>query len=148
MKNIRANTSAYHKASEEKLGINISKAYGVSLSVLKSFAKRTGKDQSVADELCNTGVHEARIVASMLYDPDSITESKMESLIEDVDSWDPCYNCCGELFCKTVYVDKKIFDWAARKEEYVKRAGFVMIAYKELQGQTHRIRISEGSSKV
>ncbi|MGC8537895.1 MAG: DNA alkylation repair protein [Candidatus Micrarchaeia archaeon] len=133
MKDLKANANADYKANEEKLGINTSKAYGVPLPVLKSIARRTGIDPRVADELWKTGVHEARILASMVYDPDSITESKIDSLIKDVDSWDLCDNCCGELFSKTVYADKKISDWTARDEEYVKRAGFVMIAYKALR---------------
>ena len=108
MKDLKANADADFKASEEKLGINISKAYGVPMPALRSIAKRTGIDQRVADELWKTGVHEARILASMVYDPDSITENKVDSLIREVDSWDLCDICCGELFSKTVYADKKI----------------------------------------
>ena len=133
MKDLKANADASFRASEEKLGINISKAYGVPMPALRSIAKRTGMDQGVADELWKTGVHEARILASMVYDPDSITENKVDSLIREVDSWDLCDICCGELFSKTVYADKKIGDWTASSEEYVKRAGFVMIAYKALR---------------
>ncbi len=133
MKDLKTNANAEFKAGEEKLGINVSKAYGVPIPALRSIARRTGIDSGVADALWKTGVHEARMLASMVYDPDSMTENRMDSLVKDVDSWDLCDTCCAELFSKTVYADKKIGDWTARNEEYVKRAGFVMIAYKALR---------------
>ncbi|EQD29453.1 hypothetical protein B2A_14467 [mine drainage metagenome] len=133
MKDLKANADTEFKKSEERLGINVSKAYGVQLPVLRSIAKRTGTDQRVAEELWKSGVHEARILASMIYDPDSVTDRQLETLVKGIDSWDLCDNCCSELFSNTVYADKKIDEWTKRSEEYVKRAGFVMIAYKALR---------------
>ena len=44
------------------------------------------------------------------------------------DSWDIVDGSCGNLFDKTPYAIKKAHEWAERKEEYVKRAGFVLMA--------------------
>ena len=35
----------------------------------------------------------------------------MDSWVKDFDSWDICDQVCMNLFDKTMYVDKKIFDW-------------------------------------
>jgi 3-methyladenine DNA glycosylase AlkD len=52
----------------------------------------------------------------------------MEQWMNDVDSWAICDACCGELFKYTPFAIDKAHTWSRRKEEYVKRAGFVMMA--------------------
>ncbi len=133
MKDLKANADPKYKEEEEGIGINTKNAYGVRIPVLRSIAKRTGFDNRVADMLWKSGVHEAMILASMVYDPDSMEEKQLDKMIENVDSWDVCDNLCGELFSKTVYADKKLEEWVKSDKEFVKRAGFAMIAYKALR---------------
>ena len=52
----------------------------------------------------------------------------MERWVKDFDSWDICDQLCGNLFDKTPFAYKKTFEWSKRKEEFVKRAGFVLMA--------------------
>jgi 3-methyladenine DNA glycosylase AlkD len=65
----------------------------------------------------------------MVDDPKSVTEAQMEQWVRDFDSWDVCDTCCGYLFDKTPISYRKALEWTERAEEYVKRAGFALIAY-------------------
>ncbi|MEM0202183.1 MAG: DNA alkylation repair protein, partial [Candidatus Micrarchaeaceae archaeon] len=60
-------------------------------------------------------------------------EKRMDKLLDETDSWDICDTLCGELFSNTTYADKKIGEWVKSDKEFVKRAGFAMIAYKALR---------------
>jgi 3-methyladenine DNA glycosylase AlkD len=91
-------------------------------------AKKTGTDHELAQKLWNTGIHEARILASMIDDPSKVSENQMEEWASDFDSWDLVDGCCGNLFHKTEFAIRKAHEWSKREEEYVKRAGFVMMA--------------------
>lgn len=51
----------------------------------------------------------------------------MNSWAGDFDSWAVCDTCCVELFCYTIHAVSKIFQWSAHADEFVKRAGFVLI---------------------
>lgn len=84
-----------------RFGINPKNAYGVSISNLRKIAKETGKDHPLAQELWASGIHEARILASMIDVPDMVTEKQIESWVKDFDSWNVCDQCCMNLFEKT-----------------------------------------------
>ena len=82
----------------------------------------------LAQALWNTGVHEARLMATMVDDPNQVTEEQMECWAREFDSWDVCDGTCSGLFRKTPFAYKKAAEWSTRREEYVRRAGFVLIA--------------------
>ena len=73
-------------------------------------------------------VHEARILAGMIDDPERIPKRQMDAWVRDFDSWDVCDQVCGNLFDKTGFAYKKALEWSHEKGEFVKRAGFVMMA--------------------
>src|SRR5688572_4404823 len=71
-----------------RFGINPDRALGVRIPDLRRLAKHVGTDHSLALGLWKTGIHEARILASMIDDPAAVTERQMESWAGDFDSWD------------------------------------------------------------
>ena len=111
-----------------RFGIKSENAYGVSILDLRKLAKQIGKNHTLAGQLWSSGIHEARILAGMVDDPEQVTESQMEHWVNDFDSWDVCDQCCSNLFDKTVFAYLKAIEWSERKEEFVKRAGFVLMA--------------------
>jgi len=115
-------------AGMARFGINPKNTYGVSIPDLRKIAKETGKDHALAQELWSSGIHEARILASMVDAHELVTEEQMDSWVKDFDSWDVCDQCCNNLFSKTAFAYKKAVDWSTRKEVFVKRAGFVLMA--------------------
>ena len=111
-----------------RFGINPENTYGVSIPNLRKIAKELGTDHQLAQELWSSGVHEAKILASMIDDPEEVTEVQMERWVKGFDSWDVCDQCCSNLFDKTALAYQKAIEWSAREEEFVKRAGFVLMA--------------------
>jgi len=116
-------------AGMARFGINPENTYGISIPVLRKLAREIGRDHLLAERLWSTGVHEARILASMVDEPRLVTEGQMERWAADFDSWDVCDQCCGNLFDKTEFAYRKAVEWAARDEEFVKRAGLALMAW-------------------
>jgi 3-methyladenine DNA glycosylase AlkD len=116
------------KESMARFGIKTEVALGVSIPDLRKIAKVTGKDHKLAVGLWKTGIHEARILAGMIDDPDLVTRQQMEAWVKDFDSWDLCDQCCSNLFDKTEFGFQKAVEWCGRNKEFVKRAGFALMA--------------------
>jgi 3-methyladenine DNA glycosylase AlkD len=122
-------------AGMARFGISSQNTLGVPIPVLRDLAKEIsrdpdlkGKRHPLALELWNTGVHEARILAGFIDDPKAVTESQIEKWVADFDSWDVCDQVCSGFFDRTEFAIKKAEEWSKRKEEFVKRAGFVLMA--------------------
>jgi 3-methyladenine DNA glycosylase AlkD len=101
---------------------------GVSIPILRGMAKRIGKNHDLALELWRTGIHECRILASMVDDPSRVDGRQMESWAGDFDSWDVTDQCVMNLFEKLPVAWQKAVEWSSRPEEFVRRTGFVLMA--------------------
>ena len=115
-------------AGMSRFGINSDNNYGVSVAELRKMAKTIGTNHNLAIQLWQSGIHEARILACLVDDPNLVTEGQIDNWVRDFDSWDVCDQCCSNLFRKTQYARQKVFEWTASDEEFVKRAGFVLMA--------------------
>ncbi len=115
-----------------RYGIRPAKPLGISMPELRALAKQIGKNHELALQLWASGVHEARILACLVDLPAAVTEAQMEKWVKDFDSWDVCDQCCGNLFDRTALAYQKAAEWSAREEEFVKRAGFALIAWLAL----------------
>jgi 3-methyladenine DNA glycosylase AlkD len=111
-----------------RFGISPKGTLGVSIPHVRALAKRAGKDHKLAAQLWASGIHEARILASLVEDPKLVSDKQMEQWVKDFDSWDVCDQVCMNLFDRTPYAWKKVVEWSGRKEEFVKRAGFALMA--------------------
>ena len=118
-----------------RYGINVTNAYGVSVYTLRDIAKEIGWDHELALELWTSGIHEARLLACLIDQADMVAEEQMESWVRDFDSWDICDICCGHLFDGTALAYGKAQEWSERGEEFVKRAGFVLMAVLSVHGK-------------
>jgi 3-methyladenine DNA glycosylase AlkD len=111
-----------------RYGINTEHAYGVSIPNLRKIAREIGKNRPLAEAFWSSGIHEARILAGMVYPPAEITDRQMEEWVCDFNSWDLCDQCCNNLFRRAGDAHEKAVEWSSRDEEFVKRAGFVLMA--------------------
>lgn len=128
IKKIKDVSDAKKKDKMARFGINTDNLLGVKVSDLRKIAKDIDKDHELATKLWDSGIHEARILASMVDEPDKVSEDQMEEWVEDFDSWDLCDQVCNNLFRKTEYAKDKTLEWSHRDEEFVKRAAFVLMA--------------------
>lgn len=111
-----------------RYGIDTADALGVSIPALRKIARRLGKDHTLARALWSSGIHEARILAAMVDDPDRLTSAQMDRWVKKFDSWDICDQVCSNLFDRTPFAYDKARAWAGRPETFVRRAGFTLMA--------------------
>jgi 3-methyladenine DNA glycosylase AlkD len=119
-----------------RVGINVDRALGVSTPELRKIGRRHRPDHSLARDLWRSGIHEARILASMVDDPMKVTRDQMEEWALDLDSWDLCDQVIGNLFDLTPFATSAARAWTRRPEEFVKRAGFALIAARAARDRT------------
>ena len=104
------------------------RAFGVSVGDLRAYAKTVGRDHDLALGLWDTGWYEARMLATLVDDPGRVTQAQMDRWCRDFDNWAICDTACFHLFDKTPHAYAKVPKWAGRKQEFVKRAAFALIA--------------------
>ncbi len=128
LEQVKAHANPANVEGMARFGINPNNTYGVPVPVLRSMAKDIGKDHALALELWSSGVHEARVLAGFVDDPKQVTEKQMQAWVAEFDSWDVCDQVCSNLFDRTPLAYDKAFEWSGREHEFVKRAGFVLMA--------------------
>jgi 3-methyladenine DNA glycosylase AlkD len=111
-----------------RFGIDTTNALGVRVTELRGLARGLGRDHELAAELWASGIHEARILASIVEDADAVTVQQMESWVLEFGSWDLCDQVCMNLFDRTPFAFDKALEWSAREPEFEKRAGFALMA--------------------
>lgn len=111
----------------QRFGIPTDQALGIRMPVLRKLAKPYRKQHELALDLWDSGIHEAQIVATLVDDYRQVTEVQLENWVTDIHSWDLCDQACGNLFWRTPFAYCKATEWCQRSEEFVKRAGFVLM---------------------
>ena len=111
-----------------RFGINPENNFGVSIPNLRKIAKETGRDHQLAHSLWATEIHDARILASMIEEPEEVSKNQADKWASDFDSWDVCDEVCMNVFEKLPFAYEKAVEWTGSREEFIKRAGFVLIA--------------------
>ena len=128
IKQLKTNANPENVKGMARFGINPENTLGVSVPAIRRMAKNIGRNHELALKLWDSGIHEARLLAGFIDEVDKVSEMQMEKWVKDFDSWDVCDQVCSNLFDKTVFSYKKAMEWTERDEEFVKRAGFVLMA--------------------
>jgi 3-methyladenine DNA glycosylase AlkD len=84
--NLKLHANAQAVEAMARFGIRPARALGVSIPTLRKMAKEIGKNHMLALELWDSGIHEARILASMIAEPQLISSQQMEEWVNDFDS--------------------------------------------------------------
>lgn len=111
-----------------RYGIPSQGAFGVPMGALLKLAKEIGKDHGLAKALWASGRYEARMLASLVGDPEKVTTAEMTAWVKDFDSWAICDTVCFKLWDRSPAAWKMAPKWTASKSEFVKRTGFVLMA--------------------
>ena len=128
MRRLRALGDPAAVAGMARFGINPQGTLGVPVPALRRLARELGTDRALARRLWASGVHEARILASMVEDPARVTRAQMDRWARAFDSWDVCDQCCLNLFRRSPHARAQALAWSSRSEPFVKRAGFALMA--------------------
>jgi 3-methyladenine DNA glycosylase AlkD len=111
-----------------RYGITARKAYGVPVGTIKQFGKTLGRDHALAVALWKTGWYEARLLTAFVGEPDKVTVAQMDAWSKDFDSWGVVDTLCFNFLDLSPLAWKMIGPWSRRKDEFQKRAAFVLIA--------------------
>jgi len=111
-----------------RYGIGGGTAIGVTVAELRALAKELGRSHELAQGLWDSGVHEARILASLVEERDRVDEAQLDRWVADLGSWDLCDQFCQNLVRHTPFAWTKALEWSGRSEPFVKRAGFATMA--------------------
>lgn len=128
MTRLRSMADPLNLPGQARFGIDNSNSLGISMTQLRPLAREIGKDHALALSLWESGVREARILASLVDDPKLVTTEQMESWAAEFASWEVVDAACCNLFDRTEHRYAKAVEWAGREEEFVKRAGFSLMA--------------------
>ncbi len=112
-----------------RFGIDTSTALGIKVTTLRKLAKDIGRDHPLALQLWESGFHEARILATIIADPQQLTAAQAEAWLSDLNSWDLTDGFAGNLVDKAPFAYDKAIEWVERQPEFEKRAGFALMAW-------------------
>lgn len=131
---LRERADPSRKPGMTRVGIDVSRALGVSMPDIRAVAKSCGVDHTLALALWKTGIHEARILATLVADPEALTVVQRERWVLDITSWDLC-DAAADLFGRAPTSPSAIKAWAPRPEGFVKRCAFSMIARRAVRAK-------------
>ena len=132
---LKSRGSETNRAGMGRFGINVDNAFGVSVKELREIAKPVRRDHALAIDLWNTGLHEARLLATIIADVGQFTEPQIARWLSELDSWDVTDGFCGVL-TKHPKAWAYAKAWADRDEEFVKRAAFALMARLAVHDKT------------
>ena len=111
-----------------RYGIVAEKVFGVSMGTMQQLARRLGRDHELALALWDTGWYEARILTAFVDEPARVTPAQMDRWALDFDNWAICDTLCFKLFDRTPHAWRKVASWSRRRDEFVRRAAFALLA--------------------
>jgi 3-methyladenine DNA glycosylase AlkD len=101
---------------------------GLSVPAMRGIARTLGRDHALAQALWDTGIPDARIVASMVAEPARLTARQMDQWVKGFAAWDVCDQTCLNAFVRSPLAWSKVALWSKRQDEFVRRAAFALLA--------------------
>jgi 3-methyladenine DNA glycosylase AlkD len=115
-------------AGQARFGIETSRSLGIPAPDLRKLAREVGPNHTLAVDLWTSRIREAQILAALVDDPAQVTPEQMDAWADEFGSWDVVDACCCNLFDRTPHAYSKAVEWSRREEEFVRRAGFSLMA--------------------
>ena len=144
LEHLRSLENDANRLGMARFGIASEKALGISMPVLRELARSIKIEAKVeantrsirkgallhtlAQDLWESGIHEARLLAILIEDPKEMLPKQIESWVHEVDSWDICDQLCSNLLCKIPYAEDRMIAWCEEELAFVRRVGIVLIA--------------------
>lgn len=107
--------------------------YGVSYADLDKLQKKHGTDQQLAVELWQSGVHDARVLATMVADPQQCKARLLDAWLRDVDNY-ILAGALASLAASSPIARRCAQRWRARKNEWAAATGWNIVAELCVQG--------------
>ena len=117
---LKQESSEKYKANVIKMGIPEENSIGVPTSQLRTIAKEIGKSNEIAYELWNSGYHDAKLLAVLVFEVKKLSFQDIDQLMNDVISWDLCNFICKQMIMKRKDYDDFIKQWIDSNHVYKK----------------------------
>ena len=111
-----------------RVGVGPDRYLGANLTKLKELAKVVKKNHELALELWDTGIHDAKLLATMIERPKKVTSEQIDLQIEQVYTVDLADKYCSNIIVKTPFVQEKIDRWRESEVEMQRRSCYMLIA--------------------
>lgn len=134
LKRLEAAGSEENRAGMRRFGVETALAFGVPMAVIRPLSREIGRNHALSLALWDTGYHEARILAALIAEPARVTPEQMDEWVACFNSWDLCDQVTN-IFIKTDHAAEKISEYVCNEREFVRRAGFAMIAWRAVHGK-------------
>lgn len=101
--------------------------YGVSYAHLGALKKRIKTNHELAEQLWQSGVHDARVLATMIADPQKVGAGLLDSWVKDVDSY-PLGDAVASLAVQTDAARSGVDQWIKSTDELTGSFGWSLMA--------------------
>ncbi len=118
--------NAVYKA--ERFGIVAKQAIGLYQKDINEVAKMIKRDDDLAIQLFETGIHEARLLCAKIYTPKNLSVELMQYWVETFDNWETTDTFCMKCFAPSPLALRMAKKWVQSKKEFIRRSGFVLLA--------------------
>lgn len=125
---LQSKASEKYKENVVRMGIPQEQCIGVSTGEVRNIVKKIEKSNKLAFDLWNSGYHEAKLLAVLVFDKKGCSISDIEKLMSEVISWDLCDHLCKNLIVKMKGYEELIYKWIESTHIYKKRAAYTLIA--------------------
>ena len=112
----------------KRYGIEVKKAFGVTMNDIQKLARDAGSSHELALALWKTEWYEARLLCAFVDEAELVTPAQMDRWCRDFDNWGICDTVCFKLFDRTPHAFDKVNQWADLEPEFAKRASFALLA--------------------
>lgn len=125
---IEAHAQPENLSGMQRFAISYRAAKGIPMPALRLFARQLRRQHDLARELWAIDLRETRILAGLATDPKQIDNELLETWVRDFDNWEICDQTIMNAFEKSALAWDKAWVWSEQEAEFVKRAGFVLMA--------------------
>jgi len=102
-------------------------SFGVSYANLGKLTRRIKMDQALAESLWKTGNHDARVLATMIADPEAMTARKLDSWVRSIDNY-LLADAFSSLASRTPSAQQRMEKWTKSRDEWVAACGWNILA--------------------
>jgi 3-methyladenine DNA glycosylase AlkD len=102
--------------------------FGVSFASLRTLQARLKTDHALARRLWASGNFDARHLAVLIADPANVTARELDAWAADLDNYVTTDLFVRHLVGKTTFAREKMERWVKAREEWVGRAGWMLLA--------------------
>jgi 3-methyladenine DNA glycosylase AlkD len=127
MKDLKKMGTEQNRKVYARHGVNAN-MYGVSFANLNALKKKIGRNHPIAQELWATGNHDARILATMIAEPDRMIKTDLEAWAQNLDNY-IITDAFSQIPAQSKFAKALAEKWIKSKSEWIGEAGWNIVSH-------------------